>query len=153
MENISAHITYEEATRSNRAKVLKVENKPSPGELENMKALAINVFEPLRAAMGVPITISSMFRSAKLNVLTPGSSATSQHCKGEAIDIVAGKGVTNRTLFLYIYKHLTFDQLIWESGNDQEPAWVHVSYSRFRNRKQVLKQKDGRYANFIPPAK
>ena len=41
--------------------------------------------------------------------------------------------------FHFIKDKLEFDQLIWEFGNDENPSWVHVSYKKGRNRKQVLK--------------
>jgi hypothetical protein len=33
--------------------------------------------------------------------------------------------------------NLPYDQLIWEFGTTQEPAWVHVSYA-VNPRKQIL---------------
>jgi zinc D-Ala-D-Ala carboxypeptidase len=91
--------------------------------------------------VGAPIYVSSFFRSAQVNKAV-GGSMTSQHCKGEAIDIdcdVYGNG-TNKEVFEYIKNHLPFDQLIWEFGTDENPAWVHVSLRRDnKNRKQVLK--------------
>jgi len=132
MNNISPHITYAEATRTSA----QADNNPNAEQLEAMKLLAANVFEPLRAIVGKPIIITSMFRSAKVNQLIGGSS-TSQHCKGEAMDIkLPGQ---NRSLFEIILNQLPFDQLIWEFGTDKEPAWVHVSYKATGNRKQVLK--------------
>ena len=61
--------------------------------------------------------------------------------KGEAIDIDADifGGITNAEIFEWIKQNLTFDQLIWEMGNDENPAWVHVSYSISGNRNQVIK--------------
>lgn len=62
-----------------------------------------------------------------------GGAKSSQHTKGEAMDIKIGaKG------FFFIKDKLDFDQLIWEFGNYENPQWVHVSFSQ-RNRKQVLK--------------
>ena len=46
---------------------------------------------------------------------------------------------TNADIFNYIKDNLDFDQLIWEFGTDKEPRWVHVSYKKSGNRKQVLK--------------
>jgi hypothetical protein len=42
-------------------------------------------------------------------------------------------------LFKWIARNLEYDQIIWEFGNDVEPAWVHVSYAEGKNRKQKLK--------------
>jgi len=45
---------------------------------------------------------------------------------------------SNSLIFYYILQYLPFDQLIWEFGNDDEPEWVHVSYSK-KNRREALK--------------
>jgi len=97
------------------------------------------VFEPIRTHFDEPIRVNSFFRSAALNK-TIGGSTTSQHCKGEAIDINATKGITNKQLYNYIKNNLEFDQLIWEFGTDKEPDWVHVSYTTAKpNRNQLLR--------------
>ena len=142
-DNISEHITYEEATASSKAKELKINNDPNSKQLTNMKLLAENIFEKVREHFDTPIYISSFFRSSKLNTKLKGSS-TSQHCAnvGAAMDIDSDvyKGVTNSEIFNYILENLNFDQLIWEFGNDENPDWVHVSYvSDLLNRKEVLK--------------
>ena len=68
---------------------------------------------------------------------------TSQHCKGEAIDIdMDGNphGLTNADIFNYIKDNLPFDQVIWEFGDAKNPDWVHVSYSSTgKQRKQALR--------------
>lgn len=143
MENISLHITYEEATRSNTAKRLGISNDPNSEQLSSMKELATRVFEPLRAHFGVPIYISSFFRCDALNKAVKGSS-NSQHVKGEAMDIDANifGHVTNKQIFEYIKDNLDYDQLIWEFGNEDEPDWVHVSYTINKpNRKQIINLK------------
>ena len=142
-DNISEHITYEEATASSKAKELKINNDPNSKQLTNMKLLAENIFEKVREHFDTPIYISSFFRSSKLNTKLKGSS-TSQHCAnvGAAMDIDSDvyKGVTNSEIFNYILENLNFDQLIWEFGDDENPDWVHVSYvSDILNRKEVLK--------------
>ena len=134
--NISEHITYAEATASNKAKQLGISNTPNERELKAMKLLAEAVFEPLRKWYGKPIQVTSFFRSAKINKAI-GGSATSQHSLGQAIDIDTVSD--NRKLFDYIKDNLPFDQLIWENGDDNTPAWIHVSYSEVRNRKQILR--------------
>ena len=134
--NISEHITYTEATVSNKAKQLGISNTPNERELKAMKLLAEAVFEPLRKWYGKPIQVTSFFRSAKINKAI-GGSATSQHSLGQAIDIDTVSD--NRKLFDYIKGNLPFDQLIWENGDDNTPAWIHVSYTETRNRKQILR--------------
>jgi hypothetical protein len=142
MSKISEHLELAEVIRSEQAKRMGVSNMPTAEHIENFKKLAENVFEKIRNNFRVPIHISSGYRSIELNRAIKGSS-TSQHCKGEAIDIDmdgSSNGVTNRMVFDYIIKSLDFDQLIWEFGNSENPDWVHVSYSSSGNqRKQVLK--------------
>lgn len=141
MEFISKHISFAEATKSQEAIRLDIENKPDLVQLYNMACVANKCFEPLREWYGKPIGISSFFRSAEINKRI-GGSATSQHCLGMAIDIDAdifNNGISNRDIFDYLRKNVEFDQLIWEFGNDSNPAWVHISYNSKNNRKQVLK--------------
>jgi zinc D-Ala-D-Ala carboxypeptidase len=137
---ISKHISYKEATQSQTATRKGISNDPDAYQLQNMQLLAEKVFEPLREHFGVPIAINSFFRSQKLNKAI-GGAAGSQHTQGRAIDIddTLG-GVSNKQMFDYIKNHLDFDQLIWEFGDNNNPAWVHVSYvSETENRRRVLK--------------
>ena len=106
-----------------------------------MKLLCEKVLEPIREHFGIPIKLSSGYRSAALNAKTPGASKTSQHSTGEAADLdMDGTTITNKELFDYIKANLEFDQLIWEFGTSTNPDWVHVSYeSTGKQRKMVLK--------------
>ena len=140
MKRISKHISYKEAVGSNYAKQKGIKNKPNEEQVENMKLLAKEVFEPLREWVGCPIRVNSMFRSLELNTALKGSK-TSSHMKGEAMDITrmaCGKEncKSNLDMFHWIKDNLEFDQLIWEFGS--EPKWLHVSYNKDKNRKQVL---------------
>ena len=140
MIQISEHITLAEACHSFTAKRKGIDNTPDLIQGVAMVLLADNVFEPLREYVGGPIKITSMFRSPELNKAL-GGSKTSQHCKGQAMDIDDVYGYkTNREMFTFIWDELDFDQLIWEFGDDENPAWIHVSYvSDTVNRRQVLK--------------
>ena len=143
--NLSKHVTLQEFQNSPTATTHGIKNEMSATQIESAKLLCENVFEPLRIHLNIPIKISSGFRSVQLNKMI-GGSKTSQHTKGEAMDIKVGaKG------FHFIKDKLEFDQLIWEFGNDENPQWIHVSYSK-RNRKQVLKatKKNGKtiYSNY-----
>ena len=139
MENISKHISYKEATRSNTAIRRGIDNIPDVEELENMKIIAEKVFEPLRKWVGGPIKINSFYRSPELNVAI-GGSKKSQHCHGQAIDIDDTYGHrSNASMFHHLRYSLDYDQIIWEFGDDKNPAWVHVSYvSEEKNRHRCL---------------
>jgi hypothetical protein len=140
MEKISKHISYKEATFSQTATRKDIDNIPNEEVLERMRTVAENVFEPLRAHVGGPIKINSFYRSIMLNTAI-GGSKSSQHTRGEAIDIDDTLGcMSNKDMFTFIKDELDFDQLIWEFGDDENPAWVHVSYvSPENNRRRILK--------------
>ena len=137
---ISDHITYAEAIHSQTAKRKGIDNTPNPNQIEAMKLLAEKVFEPLRKWVGGPIKVNSFFRSPELNTKI-GGSKTSQHCKGQAIDIDDVYGYkTNSEMYHWVKENLDFDQMIWEFGTDTQPNWVHVSYvSEENNRNRCLK--------------
>jgi hypothetical protein len=138
---LSTHLDLSEVTRSESAKRNQISNMPTGEHIANFITLAEKVFEPVREHFGFPIHISSGYRSVELNRLIKGSSS-SQHCKGQAIDIDmdgTSNGVTNKMVYDYIKDNLEFDQLIWEFGDNTNPDWVHVSYSEGKNRGQKLK--------------
>jgi hypothetical protein len=143
--NLSAHVTLAEFQDSSTATTHGINNKMNESQIASAKLLCENVFEPLRIHLNTPIKISSGFRSLQVNKMI-GGSKTSQHTKGEAMDLQIGANG-----FFFIKTKLDFDQLIWEFGNDENPSWVHVSYSS-KNRKQVLKatKKNGKtiYSNY-----
>ena len=128
MKNISEHISYKEGVYSITALRLGLNNDPTKTHLTNMELLAEKIFEPLRKHVGGPIKINSFYRGPELNKAIGGSS-NSQHCKGQAIDIDDVYGyMSNADMYEYIKKNLSFDQMIWEFGNSDNPDWVHVSY-------------------------
>ena len=140
---LSKNLSLGEFTRSQTAKRKGIDNTPSEKHLEAAKLLAENIFQPIRECFAVPIFISSGYRSDALNEAI-GGSKTSQHSKGEAMDIDMDhrNGPENEEIFHYIRENLPFDQLIWEFGTDERPDWVHVSYnSDGEQRGQILTAK------------
>jgi len=136
---LSPHFTLAEMLESQtaRRKNITEQFNPPPEVITNLRLLCKNVLEPLRMAVGQPIKVSSGYRTLRLNRAI-GGARNSQHLVGEAADI-QGITLTNRQLFNKIKQlKLPFDQLIWEFGNDQNPAWVHVSFGP-RNRRQILR--------------
>ena len=133
---LSKNLSLSEVIKSNTAIKNGIDNSPTLVHLKNLEMLAEKIFQPIREHFGVPIGISSGYRSKALNSIIGGSSSRSQHCKGQALDLDAdiyGK-VTNKEIFDFIVENLEFDQLI----NEFNYSWIHVSYSD-NNRKQVLK--------------
>ena len=138
---LSKNLSLKEAVRSITAQRLGIKNEPDDPQVTNLKLIAKHVFQPLRDNAGVPIFVSSGYRSKELNSAI-GGSPTSQHCQGRALDLdadVYGK-ISNADIFFYIKDCLDFDQLIWEFGDSENPSWVHVSYnSPTENRGRVMK--------------
>ena len=137
---ISEHISYKEGTRSITAIRLGIDNIPNSEQLSNMELISEKIFEPLREWVNGPIKINSFFRCPELNKAIGGSSK-SQHCHGQAMDIDDNYGhATNSEMYYWIKENLDFDQMIWEFGDDDNPAWVHISYvSPEDNRNRCLK--------------
>lgn len=131
MHKISQYISYDEATKSQTAFRKGIKNTPDVNAYAAMINIGHKVFDIVRSHYGVPIAVTSMYRSPLLNKAI-GGSPTSQHMKGEAIDMDADVygGTSNKQIFDFIRRHLEFDQLIWEFGDEDNPAWVHVSLKR-----------------------
>ena len=137
---ISKHISDKEGVYSITAIRRNLDNTPTKTHLNNMKELAEQIFEPLREWVGGPIRVNSFYRGKELNKAIGGSN-TSQHCKGQAMDIDDTRcKKTNAEMFKWIKENLNFDQIIWEFGNDKNPDWIHISYvDEVNNRNRCLK--------------
>jgi len=135
-ERLSPHLSYLEATKSNTATRKGIRNIPTLAQYMVMKNLAQGPFEAIRAHFGVPLYISSFFRSKELNSYISNASRNSDHMVlGDVAaidldqDVFPQYGVTNADIFYYIYDNLEYSTLIWEYGDDDQPSWVHLSYS------------------------
>jgi hypothetical protein len=138
---LSKHLALAEVVRSETAKRKGISNMPTEEHTINFKLLAENIFEPIREHFGVPIHISSGYRSKELNA-SIGGSESSDHCKGMAIDLDQqghSQGITNKEIFEYIKANLKFKQLIWEGGTKEEPDWVHCSYDENNLKQEILR--------------
>jgi len=144
---LSKNLTLKECTKSTTASRLGINNTPDDEWIiQNLKAIAEHVFQPLREAFGCPIYVSSGYRGPELNRAI-GGSLRSQHMEGRALDLDADvyNGCTNAQIFNYIKENLDFDQIVWEFGTEDNPDWVHVSYvseEDNRNRCLVAKRDD-----------
>ena len=140
MSQLSKYTTLQEVTKSNQATALRIANLPNAEQINNLKLVCTEIFDKIREHFGKPIGISSGFRSVELNNRI-GGAKKSQHMEGKALDIdgdILG-GVSNKEIFDYIKNSCNFDQLIWEFGTSNNPDWVHVSFNKEGNRKQILR--------------
>jgi len=135
---LTANFTLDELVKSQTATRKDINNMPNPDQIENLKALAVNILQPVRSHFDKPLIISSGFRCAELCIAI-GSSINSQHAKGEAADFEIW-GTSNEELAKWIKSELEYDQLILEFWSEENPnsGWVHCSYSRDHNRNASL---------------
>ena len=109
-------------------------NEPNEKQIENLKLLCMNVLQPLREIIGVPIFINSGFRSFDVNAAV-GGKFNSQHLEGKAADFII-PSMNLVDVFNIILQKLSFDQLIYEFGK-----WIHISWNSDKNRNEVLLSK------------
>jgi len=136
---LSKSFTLNELTKSQEATRLGIDNTPSEDHIENLKILCENILQPIRDFYGMPVSVSSGYRSAALCEAI-GSSSKSQHTKGQAADFEIF-GIPNKELADFVVQNLDYDQCILEFWNPNEPnsGWVHCSYNSAGNRKQYLR--------------
>lgn len=135
---LSTNFTLGEFTNSEVAARKGIDNYPTPEQYRALKALCINLLQPLRNKLKRPMVISSGFRSPELNEALSSSSSTSQHMLGEAADIHA-VGMSALDLARYIHQSgLEYDQLILEYYEGPGTGWVHISFKRSGNKREPL---------------
>jgi len=136
---LSNNFTLNELTKSQTATRKGIHNEPSTEHVENLIHLAKTILQPVREHFGKPVMISSGYRSPELCEAI-GSSAKSQHAKGEAADFEI-HGVDNKELAAWISINCDFDQLILEFyiDGDANSGWVHCSSKMESSRRQMLK--------------
>lgn len=120
----------------------KINNNPTIEIKNHIEELVDNILDPLRAAWGSGIKVTSGYRCPALNKAVGGAKA-SAHLTGYAADI---KPVNGRMKEFYEFvkkflKDKQFDQLINEYPNKNGvPSWVHIGYKNLKGmqRKQLL---------------
>lgn len=132
--NQPKYFTLKEMINSNTAKSKGIDNTPTWSIVLNLLELVQNVLDPIREAYKKPITVNSGYRCIELNRAV-GSKDNSQHVLGLAADITVGSKEANKQLFEFIQNNIdTWDQLI----DEHDYQWIHISYNKNNNRKQVL---------------
>ncbi|MGO4379709.1 D-Ala-D-Ala carboxypeptidase family metallohydrolase [Pseudoduganella sp. RAF19] len=134
--NLSEHFTLEEMVASQIATRRRLDNRPGPQELANLKRVCV-VLEEVRALVGAPVTVSSGFRSKAVNQAV-GGAANSAHLLGLAADINVPGMAPKALAKMILASNILFDQLIYEG------TWVHIGLSEDKPRREVLT------ANFNP---
>ena len=97
---LSDHFTLSELTKSSTAERRGIANEPGSTEIENLITVCDQILEPVREHYGIPFAPNSGFRGLELNRAI-GSSDTSQHVKGEAVDFEV-PGIANKDVALWV---------------------------------------------------
>lgn len=140
---LSENFSLAELIEAGSARRLGLDEQFSPSEeiISNLKALVINVLQPLREAIGHEIKITSGYRSPKVNKAV-GGSKTSDHLFGRAADVQLFMNGENKNQFLFdtiLKLKLPFKQMIDEFGDEQNPAWIHIAYDQSNNKGECLR--------------
>ena len=138
---MAPNFRYNEFVRSATALRLGIRNIPNEQQWQSIERVAGNIIQPVREKFG-PIRITSGFRSVQL-CLEVGSSAKSNHTRGEAIDFepVSSK-VRLVDVIKWIHTNLDYRELIAECFPN---GWVHAAYRQNKNIRK-LKLKDDRHS-------
>ena len=136
--NLSANFTLKELTRSDTADRLDIDNTPNEEQIEALRLLCENILQPVRDHFGKPVKITSGFRCPAVNQAT-GGSATSDHCKGQAVDFEID-GLPNPDVAQWIMDNLDYTQLILEFYTQGQPnsGWIHCSFDPSNLKNQEL---------------
>lgn len=138
-ENFTAH----EVTHSDYARRQGINNKPKLSGWLNAMALAVRVLQPLRFELGIPVLVSSWYRSDRVNEMA-GGAHNSQHKKGEAADIYSETYTPEALAKVMWIMGLPVDQVIIYPGG----GFVHVSHKRLgEQRGEYLIERGG---NLVP---
>lgn len=120
---LSDNFTFEELTRSSHADLQQENQEEAVPYMAALTDLAA-MLEVVRKRFG-PVVVTSGFRGPALNARVNGSS-TSQHCRGEAADIVCpATAVPDLHKWIVTKSGIKFGQCILEMPPHR--AWVHLS--------------------------
>ncbi len=105
--------------------------------VDNLRALAVHLLQPLRDFLGMSIVISSGYRCPAVNKLADGK-AHSQHqaLRREAAADIYTPGLRSEELFAFVVKNkdcLNYGQVILEA----DKGVVHLSFKRGRGQELV----------------
>lgn len=142
---ISENFFLNEFLESQTARRMNIQEQFNPPDkvIDNIILLTNTVLQPFRYFIKTTIVITSGYRCIRLNNLI-GGSVNSSHIQGLAVDIYS-PSMKNGEFFDRLRKFLNdnkidYDQLIWEYGTVNDPAWIHISIPKKneKGRKQVF---------------
>jgi len=149
---LSPSFALEELTRTSTGRP----NEPTPEDRARLVALCSHALEPIRALLGVPLRVTSGYRSPQVNAAIGGARG-SQHMLGEAADIVpvgysggveAAMAQIARAVEV---RQVEVDQcIVYPRG-----GFLHISYRTTGNRRELLRSaaaggSGGPYSRWTP---
>lgn len=139
---LSEHFSLDEATYSETAIRLGINNQPDDRQLGNMK-IAAEHLEAVRAVTGALI-VNSWIRLPDVNVAVGGSKISS-HMDGWAIDCSSSAHTPYELCQMVLKAGIKFDQMIHEYGH-----WMHISFApEMRQQSLTIFKPQGKYVSGI----
>ena len=136
--NLSEHFSLDEATYSETAIRMNINNQPDERQLANMKSAAEQL-EAVRNVTGA-LRVNSWLRLPDVN-LAVGGSKVSSHMDGWAIDCSSSAHTPYALCQLVIKAGIKFDQMIHEYGR-----WMHISFApEMRQQALTIYKPEGKY--------
>lgn len=139
---LSDHFSLAEFCASQTADRLGINNDPPADLLSVLKRTAMGM-EVVRSRLGgMPIIISSGYRSRALNRAL-GSKDTSQHTLGQAVDFICPRfGSVEKVFDELRQSSVSYDQCIREYAG-KGGGWVHISFSDSPRRQALIIDHEG----------
>ena len=135
---LSPHFKLSEFTASRTAEKYGIVNIPPAEAVENLRRLCEGTLEPLREKLGLPIIVTSGYRTKALNEILVHAARRSQHMAGCAADFYVGNG--GRELLIKAFRTIITDDSIDYDQLIIYPTFIHVSYvSKQANRHKLTK--------------
>ena len=91
--------------------------------IDNLRRLCVDILQPFRDIVGLPVSVTSGYRPLELNQKI-GGSTTSAHMDGRAADFIVNGRTPLDIAETIRDMELPYDQIIHEFGQ-----WVHVGIS------------------------
>ena len=136
--NLSEHFSLEEATYSETAIRLGIDNQPNEQQLANIK-MAAEKLEEVRNVTGA-LRVNSWLRLPNVN-LAVGGSKVSSHMDGWAIDCSSTAHTPYELCQIVLNAGIKFDQMIHEYGR-----WMHLSFApEMRQQSLTIYKPEGKY--------
>ena len=137
---MTPHFSLAELTHTDHRSL---NNTPTPGELANLKRLALFLETVKTTLGGKPVMINSAYRSKAVNDAV-GSRDTSQHRLGLAADFKVPGMIPDAVVRTIIAAKLPFDQIIREFSDPVAGGgWTHISISDKPRRQALIIDKAG----------